>query len=445
MKLLYGIMLQMGLIASYQKTYQQLYTPLNRIMHSSNLLSSEKSNPELYDNKSSVPVDTIIASDFRFELHHNPVVNCHTCKGCKCKIVLVFDKQGMAVFQKIFIGNYLTYSAENIDSMQVGDYNFDGHTDFRLYNGNLMFHEYYVYLPSANTYIREPLLSQMVSMSFDFKHHIAVGSLFSVKPFKENTRLSPSANYLNTYRFFGVNLEYVIIETCIFQNPWNGPNKLFDSLPEILNRTDTSYCTYRNRELKEVTSIPLTSNFTTDRYKSPFRFVTQDQLMFNVIKMEPDCRTLTVFYQDSSKPVSVINAQGISINELNLCNDSLFFEDYNFDSIPDIKISSSAISQTHSFYIYNHTNASFEYHEALSKLQDIYFDTKSSKLYGRKRTDIDALTTQSDFYEYFNNQLTLIKRTLCKRKSPFSEKMICEYYDVIKGELILIQTIMGAE
>lgn len=187
---------------------------------------------------------------FLFEMNIEPMSPCPSFKGCICKKFYVYGPDNMLVFEKLFIGNELAFSNENIDSFQVDDYNFDNFPDFRLFNSYLKYQEVYIYDSSLKTFIRESLLSKMVNLVYDDKNLSAFGFIFDTIPHSRIGKFSHRNSYTNTYKLSGKNLTHVLISSSIWYNPWNGYNEKNEN-----NRTDTSLFVYRNQKLISVSDF----------------------------------------------------------------------------------------------------------------------------------------------------------------------------------------------
>lgn len=215
-----------------------------------------KSSHSIIDSKN-VEIQTVYntiqskkSKGFLFEMNIEPMSPCPSSKGCICKKIYVYGPDHLLVFEKLFIGNENAFSNENIDSFQVGDYNFDNYPDFKLFNSYLKYQEVYVYDSSRKTYIREPLLSRMVNLVYDDKKLSAVGFIFDTIPHSRIGKFSHRNSYTNSYKLSGKNLTHVLISSTMFYNPWNGYNEKYD-----INIIDTSLFVYRNQKLISVSDF----------------------------------------------------------------------------------------------------------------------------------------------------------------------------------------------
>lgn len=195
-------------------------------------------------------IQTKNSKGFFFEMNIEPMSPCPSSKGCICKKIYVYGPDNMLVFEKLFIGNELTFSNENIDSFQVDDYNFDIYPDFRLFNSYLKYQEVYVFDSSKKTYIREPLLSRMVNLVHDEKNLSVTGFIFDTIPHSRIGKFSHRNSYTNTYKLSGRNLTHILVSSTIWYNPWNGYNEKNEN-----NRTDTSLFVYRNQKLIRISDF----------------------------------------------------------------------------------------------------------------------------------------------------------------------------------------------
>lgn len=119
--------------------------------------------------------------------------------------------------------------------------------------------------------------------------------------------------------------------------------------------------------------------------------------------------------------------------------------DYNFDGLSDYRLESKIDSSKWDYYIYDNQTGTFIKNTLLSSLDYTVFNFKDKTFVGYKKNKINRLTVQSDFYQFINGYFVLSQRTICQQKQENSERIDCDYYNVVDGKEIYLKSIKGAE
>lgn len=320
------------------------------------------------------------SGNFRFEFDKSPLTNCPECHGCECKLIEVYNGIEQKIFEHVFIGNSLSYNEENLDSIQVADYNFDSYPDFRLFNGHNKFNTYYIYNPGINKFEEHPILSALILIQFDYKTKTAKGSRINTKPFNEKSNLSGGGSYNNVFIFTGENLKDVMVLSYPYLNTWNGYSKKEDSLVST-TPADTSYYIYNNKTLylREYKNL-----YTSTKELGGFKFLLERNYYFS--KNHPQygkyVRTITVKSIGNEK-ILFSNTEEITkhrIDNKNYYTDSLNVADFNFDEFPDFRYYNE--SNKYHYKVYDTNKNSFVDEPFLNSLNEIEFNFKQKYLIG---------------------------------------------------------------
>jgi hypothetical protein len=104
---------------------------------------------------------------------------------------------------------YTTNNA-NMDSVEINDFNFDNHPDFRYVDGDNK-SKYLVYNAKSNTFLFEPYLNRMDNIRFDWHDAIVEGDISYHQIDYKNKWSHPNKrlNYREYYRFCGTDLKNV--------------------------------------------------------------------------------------------------------------------------------------------------------------------------------------------------------------------------------------------
>jgi hypothetical protein len=119
--------------------------------------------------------------------------------------------------------------------------------------------------------------------------------------------------------------------------------------------------------------------------------------------------------------------------------------DYNFDGLSDYRLKSKIDSSKWDYYIYDNQTGTFIKNTLLSSLDNKVFNFKDKTFVGYKKIKIDRLTVQTDFYQFINGYFVLSQRTICHQKQENSERIDCDYYNIVDGKEIYLKSIKGAE
>ncbi len=347
------------------------------------------------------------SGSFRFEFDPSPLTNCPLCEGCICKSIQIYNGIEKLIFNRVFTGNSLSYSEENIDSIQVADYNFDGYPDFRIFYGFYKFHTYFIYNSTSKTYEEHPLLSSLILMHFDFEKKNAKGSRIDTKPFNEKSKFKVNGSYFNTFSFSGENLKDVCVTTSYYYNPWSGIS--VDKQSELsMHQADTSYYTYINRVMKlQECSVVYSKGKTSGNFKFTLElryYNTKDNPQFGKY-----IREIKVKATEHDSVIYALTEEIKSQNVLSkyYCIDSLDVADYNFDGYPDFRMCKN--SSQYTYMIFDKGKNTFIKEPLLNQMDDIEFDFTNKVAKARKyvstlkkgESSMNPNADRTDKYHYY--------------------------------------------
>lgn len=407
---------------------------------------------DLYIDRSTF-IDTKTLNGYTFIYDKSPLAPCAECKGCYCQLFTVIAPDSSILFNRLFtFQEQEDKVSQQIDSFQVGDYNFDGVPDFRFFNGYNKFNQFYLYTPKEKTYKHEPLLSQLINPYFDFENKSVIGFIFGNKPHIDGSKLYKGDSYVNTYKLSGVYLAEVMIVSKFWYNPWNSYFPPLDTSNSHRDKADTAYYSYINGELKRKESTIL---YTTNKTSGDFKF--ELALMHHHAKTSSELDRYT--HEIKVKRLSnnkLIYSSSFEVKKARNENrshyaDSIEIADYNFDGYTDFRVFNADCKLI--YMVFDKDSNTFVQEPLLNKFDDIefnfqtknfigdliVFEKKDKNLHGMYPNN-EQLKLQSRFY-VFGDGLQYAKEFYKKynhTKDGLRAEEKINYYKYVKYQLIPI-------
>lgn len=305
--------------------------------------------------------NSVSQGKFRYELQINPTSFPQpNCKACYYSLISVFDLRfNKYIFSKILLNVDNDATVRCTDSSNLVDYNFDGQPDFKLCSEYNTGFDYYIYDSAQNTFLKEPILSRLKSLVFDFNNMKVSG---------EEDVYTSGVSYHKTYLLIGKKLSKVSITTTI-----NKANK------KLMEPGETQDFRYEKGDL-----ILLSDSATQKRpgvilvHKTDGRFNYDLEVgVYTFAANNPTSkpiynREVTITEIESNQVI--FNLKYIISTDRSICSDSLEIGDYNFDGFTDYRYCYGN-SENYAYLIYNNSKNKFILDPLLSKLeqQKVFF------------------------------------------------------------------------
>lgn len=327
-----------------------------------------------------------VSLDFRFVLQL-----CHTsdsarCNNSKCSSMSVYSAVNDSLMMKLyFCSDRDSLFDENF--LQINDYNFDGHTDFRILTKKtstivertmgmadyIHDYDYYMFDASNNKFYRH-LLSSLRHVQIESDKKIVTGTLYDDL---ENASSNPNPTSYQ-YKLCGTALKYCTISPLFYPEP----HQLFGNFNS----------TYRILEGLGLRAVRMEDTLITKpivKYEGDFKFVKIRQMYPTKIDME---KNPNITYRNIYRIYNSTNNQLLSeiIGEFEYLfhtqSDSIYTEDCNFDGYPDLIIKDEQMKTYRSVYFYNAEQQKFFEYPNIKQLEDLSIDFQTKTITGKNTT-----------------------------------------------------------
>lgn len=327
-----------------------------------------------------------ISLDFRFILQLCDTTESSSCNNSKCLSMTVYSTVNDSLVDKLyFCSDQDSLFVENF--LQINDYNFDGHTDFRiltkktttlvertLVNTDYIHdYDYYMFDISNNKFYRH-LLSSLRQVKIDQSKKNVTGTLYEDL---ENSSTSPKPTSYQ-YKLNGKALKYCTISPLSYPEP----NKFFGNF----------ISTYHILEGRDLRSVRLEDTLIITpivKYESGFKFVKIRQMYPPKIDME---KNPNITYRNIYRIYSSANNQLLSeiIGEYEVLfgtqSDTICTADCNFDGYPDLVIKDEQMKSYTSIHFYNAERQKFYEYRAITQLENLSIDFQNKTITGKNTT-----------------------------------------------------------
>jgi len=379
-----------------ERPFNQDYKPL--------IVSLDK-----YKDKSQF-ITTKTLNGFTFMYDKSPLAPCPECKGCYCQLFMVYAPDRSILFNQLFTFQEQTEKLlPQIDSFQVGDYNFDGYPDFRVCSNSAPGkHIYYIYHKKRNTYLIEKTLTELNGLNFDFINKTAKGHT-ERKEFMGYPWNAPHQYYMETLQFEGNRLENLTVTTTVYGGSTYISEKCKYINQKRIYEGDSIGLELQKKNLliKEVGPFKFEMEFNPEEYKTSGEKGAYLKIL-NIYKGE--------------RTVGHFEMHGNYLSEVPHWLDSLEIADFNFDGYPDIRMYNSNMGN--SSYVYLLFNADKDvqqfYQETLFSLAVETEFIPNQKIW--KGKIVESNLTRYLFLK--NDTLTITIQDNDLTKPPFIEESI---------------------
>lgn len=328
-----------------------------------------------------------MSSDFRFELQLCDSSESSRCDHFKCLSVAVYSTINDSLIDNLyFCSEQDSLFTENF--LMIGDYNFDGHSDFKILTKKpttivessmgiadyIHDYDYYMFDTSNKKFYRH-LVSSLRQVNIDPFHKIVTGTLFNNM---NNTSTSEKLPTSCQYKFYGEDLKYCTITPLAYPEPH----------PFFGNFAST-YHILEGRDLRSITEADTLITKPIVKYEGDFKFVKIRQMYPRKIDMEKDPNiTYRNIYRIYSLTNDLLLSEIIGEYEglFGTRSDSIHTADCNFDGYPDLIIKDEPSKTYSSIYFYNVERQKFFEYPSIKQLENLSIDFQSKTITGKNTT-----------------------------------------------------------
>lgn len=305
------------------------------------------------------------------------------CVNSECFSMTVYSKTNDSLVLKLyFCSDGDSLFAENF--LEIDDYNFDGHTDFRILtkkNTTLVErtmgiadyihdYDYYMFDASTNKFYRH-LLSSLRHVKIDSNKKMVTGTLYDNLN-HSSTNPKPTSYQ---YKLCGKALKYCTISPSSYPEP----HKFYGNFNS----------TYHILEGQDLRAMRLEDTLITTpmiKYDGGFKFVKIKQMYPPKIDLEKDPN---ITYRNIYRIYSLSSGQLLSeiIGDYEWLfgahSDSIYTEDCNFDGFPDLVIKDEQMKTYTSIHFYNSERQKFSEYPAIKQLENLAIDFERKTITGK--------------------------------------------------------------
>jgi hypothetical protein len=329
-----------------------------------------------------------VSWDFRFELQMDVSSESSLCRNSKRISINVYATTNDSLIDKhYFCSEQDRLFTENF--LEIGDYNFDGHTDFRIlikksttlvektkgYPEFINDYDFYMFDIGNNKFYHH-LISSLRQVKIDPFNKMVTGTLFNNLNNSSTSEIRPTS-YL--YKFNGEGLKYCTISPLSYPEP----NPFFGNFAPTYRILD-------GRDLRPATEADTLIITPIIKYESGFKFVKIRQIYPRKIDME---KNPNISYRNIYRIYSSTTDQLLSeiIGEygslFGTYSDSIYTEDCNFDGYPDLVINYDVMNNHSAIYFYAPEKQSFYEDPMIKQLENRIIDFKNKTITGKVTRD----------------------------------------------------------
>ena len=380
-----------------------------------------------------------MSSDFRFELQLCDSPEYSRCNNAKCLSMTVYSTINDFLIDNLyFCSDQDSLFTENF--LLIGDYNFDGHTDFRILTKKsatlvektkgspdyINDYDFYMFDTSNNKF---------------YLHYISTLSQVKIDPFQKNVTGTLYNNLNNSsssekqptsyqYKFNGEGLKYCTIAPLSYPEP----NPFFGNFAP-------TYRILNGRDLRSVTEADTLIITPIVKYESGFKFVKIKQIHPRKIDVE---KNPNISYRNIYRIYSLTTDQLLTeiIGEyeglFGTRSDSVLTEDCNFDGYPDLVIKDEQTKSYSAIYFYDVEQQKFFENPNIKNLEDLSIDFQRKTITGKNTSQAFERNKYGQLrepkkkiwreYEYIGHALKYVKVQTITSAPNKGRKVKTTYY-----------------
>lgn len=325
--------------------------------------------------------------DFRFILQSCDSSEFSRCNNFKGLSITVYSIINDSLIDKLYFrSDPDSFSSE--DFLQINDFNFDGHTDFRILTRKsktlvektmgcpdyINDYDFYMFDVSNNKFYRH-LISSLRKVKIDPIQKNATGTLFNKLNNSSSSAKQPTS-YL--YKFNGEGLKYCTISALSYSYPHNFGGSF-----------QTTYQILEGRTLRTVNISDTLTTTPIVKYDGGFKFVKIRQIYPPKVDID---KSPNISYRNIYRIYSLTNDQllaeiiGTSEGLFDTHSDSIHTADCNFDGYPDLIIKDADSEIYRSIYFYNIERQKFYEYPNIKQLENLSVNFQSKTITGKNTT-----------------------------------------------------------
>lgn len=324
--------------------------------------------------------------DFRFFLKLCDTPESSSCKNSNCFSMSVYSIVNDSLIMKLyFCSDHDSTFAEKF--LEINDYNFDGHTDFRILTKKnttilertkgiaeyIYDYDYYMFDANNNKFYRH-LLSTLRHVKIDSNKKMATGTLYDNL---DNVSSNPNPTAYQ-YKLCGTALKYCTITPLSYPEPH-----------QFYGNFNSTYYILDGNQLRAARLEDTLITTPIVKYEGGFKFVKINQMYSPKIDME---KNPNIKYRNIYKIYNLTNNKLLSeiIGEYEYLfhthSDSIYLEDCNFDGFPDLVIKDEQMKTYKSIYFYSAELQKFYEYPDIKQLENLSIDFQHKTITGKNTT-----------------------------------------------------------
>ena len=378
-------------------------------------------------------------SDFRFIMQLGDSSESAHCGNSKRLSISVYTKTNDSLIDKLYFCSALD-SLYAEDFLQVGDFNFDGYTDFSILTRKsttlvektsgmpeyINDYDYYMFDTSNHKFYRH-LISSLRKVKIDPFQKNVTGTLYNNLDNSSDTEKQPT---LYLYKFNGVGLKYCTISPIAYPEPH-----------QFFGNFASTYRILEGRDFRPATEADTLITTPIIQYANGFKFVMIKQMHPPKIDME---KNPNISYRNIYRIYSLATDELLSeiIGEYESLfgthADSIHLADCNFDGYPDLIINADHSKTQTLIYFYNTEQQTFYQDSYIKQLENLSIDVNSKTISGKITTQATEINKYGQLrepkqkiwreYKFIGSSLYYVKMETITFTQKRGEKIKTNYY-----------------
>lgn len=392
----------------------------------------------IYSQPGRIDVEEM-SSDFLFELQLCDSSKSFSCINSKCVSLTVYSTIYDTLIDKLyFCSDEDSLYTENF--LQIEDYNFDGHNDFRILTRKITTlvektrgspeyindYDFYMFDTSKNKFYRH-LISSLRQVKIDPFQKNVTGTSYNRLNNSSAHDIQPTSYQ---YKFNGEGLKYCTISPLSYPEPHS-----------LSGNFAPTYRILEGRDLRPATLADTLITTPIIRYESGFKFVKIRQMYPRTIDME---KNPIISYRNIYRIYNSTTDQLLSeiIGEYEWLfgthSDSIYTADCNFDGYPDLVIKNEQTKSFAAIYFCDVEQQKFFEHPNLKHLENLSIDFQSKTITGKNTTQASVTNKYGQLrepkkkvwreYEYIGPSLKYLKMQTITSTPGRDRKVKTTYY-----------------
>ena len=333
-----------------------------------------------------------LGADFEFVMQLCNDSESRGCSNAPCLSMRIYSTNHDSLIDQIFIcSDFDSLFSEQF--LQIDDYNFDGHTDFRIRTKKtttrieramgctdfIHDYNYYMFDPLKNRFYLH-LISSLRQVKIDRSKKMVVGTKYNDEDAPSNSETPTSYKY----KLIGEGLKYCTIAPLTYPEP----NKYFGNFAPTYRILD-------GRELRTISYADTLIAKPIVKNKNGFTFVKTRKIHPPNIDIENNPNigyrsTYSIYRSSDGHLLTEIIGEYERIFDTH--SDSIYAEDCNFDGFPDLAFKDEDKETYTSIYFFNTEKHSFCEYPFIKNLEKLSIDFKNKIITGKNTAQAFEIT-----------------------------------------------------